>query len=259
MTTFIYPYKTGSQSVNNIKTGLKARIIRLTQSKFNPTKNKTILNWGSSTIPKEYTNCRIINSPDVVHLCSNKLTFFQKFGEHPSLIEHTTDHNKVLEALEKGHSICIRHKLTGHSGEGLEIFAPKDLLQKELPKALLYTVYKKKKEEFRCHVVDNKIIDIQRKALRTDDERPETPNFQIRSHNNGFIYVRNEEFDKAVIKIVETTVLDLHKETGLDFGAYDVIYNSKEKKAYVLEINTAPGLTGTTLENYVNAFKEMGL
>lgn len=43
---------------------------------------------------------------------------------------------------------------------------------------------------------------------------------------------------------------------GLDFGAVDVIWNQQKQMAYVLEINTAPGLEGTTLENYIKAFKE---
>jgi len=41
---------------------------------------------------------------------------------------------------------------------------------------------------------------------------------------------------------------------GLDFGAVDIVYNENDNKAYVLEINTAPGLSGTTLEKYVEVF-----
>jgi D-alanine-D-alanine ligase-like ATP-grasp enzyme len=44
---------------------------------------------------------------------------------------------------------------------------------------------------------------------------------------------------------------------GLNFGAVDVIYNEKENKYYVLEVNTAPGLSGTTLEKYVDAIIEL--
>jgi len=39
----------------------------------------------------------------------------------------------------------------------------------------------------------------------------------------------------------------------LDFGAVDIIYNEHEDKYYVLEVNSAPGLEGTTLEKYVEA------
>ncbi|MNY81884.1 hypothetical protein D3C86_2236870 [compost metagenome] len=44
---------------------------------------------------------------------------------------------------------------------------------------------------------------------------------------------------------------------GLDFGAADVIWNDHRKQAFVLEVNTAPGLTGTTLEKYAKALKEI--
>ena len=40
---------------------------------------------------------------------------------------------------------------------------------------------------------------------------------------------------------------------GLKFGAVDLIWNELENKSYVLEINTAPGLTGATLEKYAQA------
>ncbi|MNY63636.1 hypothetical protein D3C86_2006230 [compost metagenome] len=42
---------------------------------------------------------------------------------------------------------------------------------------------------------------------------------------------------------------------GLTFGAVDVIWNEYRHQAYVLEVNTAPGLTGTTLEKYAEAFR----
>lgn len=259
MTTFIYPYTGGSQSVRGLKDALQAKIIKLEGSRFKPAKTKTIINWGSSSLPSEYSSCRILNDPKIVGLCSNKLTFFKNFEGTPGLIDFTTDQKAVLEALEKGHSVCVRHKLTGHSGEGLEIFTPNDLLTKKLPSAPLYTVYKKKKHEFRIHVVRDSVIDVQRKALRTDDDRPDDPDFRIRSHANGFVFVRNEGLDKNIVKQVSNLVLSANKNIGLDFGAYDVIYNTKDKQGYILEVNTAPGLTGTTLENYVNAFKEMGL
>jgi D-alanine-D-alanine ligase-like ATP-grasp enzyme len=41
----------------------------------------------------------------------------------------------------------------------------------------------------------------------------------------------------------------------LDFGAVDVIWNEKEDKYYVLEVNTACGLEGTTLDKYVEQFR----
>jgi D-alanine-D-alanine ligase-like ATP-grasp enzyme len=41
---------------------------------------------------------------------------------------------------------------------------------------------------------------------------------------------------------------------GLDFGAVDLIV-AKDGRVYVLEVNTAPGIEGITLEKYVKAFQ----
>jgi len=41
---------------------------------------------------------------------------------------------------------------------------------------------------------------------------------------------------------------------GLDFGAVDIIYNQKKDVSFVLEVNTAPGLEGSTLNEYVKEF-----
>ena len=41
----------------------------------------------------------------------------------------------------------------------------------------------------------------------------------------------------------------------VDFGAVDVVWNQQNGQAYVLEINTAPGLAGQTITSYANAFR----
>jgi D-alanine-D-alanine ligase-like ATP-grasp enzyme len=43
----------------------------------------------------------------------------------------------------------------------------------------------------------------------------------------------------------------------LDFGAADVIYNAQQDRAYSLEVNSAPGIMGTTLVNYTNALRSL--
>lgn len=49
------------------------------------------------------------------------------------------------------------------------------------------------------------------------------------------------------------------KACGLDFGAVDIIWNNHYQKAYVLEINTAPGLEGSSVDNYRKAFEGYNL
>ena len=43
----------------------------------------------------------------------------------------------------------------------------------------------------------------------------------------------------------------------LDFGAVDVVWNATKNKAFVLEVNTAPGVEGTTLEEYKEYFENV--
>ena len=45
--------------------------------------------------------------------------------------------------------------------------------------------------------------------------------------------------------------------SGLTFGAIDVIWNEHQQKAFVLEINTAPGIEGTTVEKYAAKFRNL--
>ncbi len=96
------------------------------------------------------------------------------------------------------------------------------------------------------------VIHSSRKA-RKKDIPDEEVNWQVRNHKNGFIF-QHENFElpeECVVKAKEAVEL-----CGLDFGAVDIIWNDKQQRAYVLEVNTAPGLEGKTLEAYAKAFKE---
>ena len=76
-------------------------------------------------------------------------------------------------------------------------------------------------------------------------------NAKVRNLANGWIYAK----DNIVPLKEKATSLAIQsiEALGLDFGAVDLIYNEKYDTYYVLEINTAPGLTGTTLNNYTEA------
>jgi D-alanine-D-alanine ligase-like ATP-grasp enzyme len=59
------------------------------------------------------------------------------------------------------------------------------------------------------------------------------------------------------VDIVDNAALGAVSALGLDFGAVDVKCNRQGTRAAVLEVNTAPGLQGTTLRKYAEAL--MGL
>lgn len=99
--------------------------------------------------------------------------------------------------------------------------------------------------EFRVHVAFGKSIKIAEKIGGNSVVR----NFK---HGSTFMYPQNFSHKKTLRKVAKEAVMSL----GLDFGAVDVIY--KDKRFYVLEVNSAPSLTSAsdTLERYVRAFKE---
>lgn len=183
---------------------------------------------------------------------TNKLRTFQEFQrvQFDHVVPWTNDIKVAAEWLNLGQSVVVRHKLSGHSGEGIEIVDPAEGPGGLLP-APLYTQYVKKLKEFRIHVAFGNVIDVQEKRRRSE-VGSEADN-RIRNHHTGWVYCREEITEPDGMRDVAITAL---AALGLDFGAVDIIWNQKQNRCYVLEVNTACGLEGTTLSTYVNLVVE---
>jgi glutathione synthase/RimK-type ligase-like ATP-grasp enzyme len=255
---YILPYKMASASAKTLAQELKAIRIKKEGSRFKGSAEKTVINWGCSEVSDEVAKCRIINKPEAVKLAANKLHFFERMLQHNRhadwdertiAIPNFTTERRVAESwVNNGIIVVERHKLTGNSGEGIRLVEAGG----EITDAPLYVKYIPKKQEYRVHVANGRVVDLQRKARRREVP-DEQVNWRIRNHDNGFIFQRNNV--GAPRYVAEEAVLAV-SICGLDFGAVDVVYNEREGRAYVLEINTAPGLVGETLAGYVNRFKE---
>lgn len=248
---YIYPYKSGSQSAHALAEALSCPVIKHTNSKFRGAPTKTVINWGASKLPEHIIHSRVINCTSKVKQAGNKLRFFesQTVGTRPvegtsvifpRLVTWTANKDTAL----KWKTVVARTVLTGHSGQGIWIGPPDDTL----PEAPLYTKYVPKDSEWRVHIAFGEVIDVQRK-IRNPDREP--TDWKVRSHQNGFIYVR--ESGKPPSDVLDQAVL-CYNCSGLDFGAVDVIWSKKLEQAFVLELNCAPGITGHTVEVYRNAF-----
>lgn len=249
MSIFIYPYKVGSASATALKDALGARMIRRENSRFVGSEDKIVINWGNSVTPEEIEKANVLNKASAVKLATNKRTFFQAVDGQVSIPEYTTEFDVASTWVGEGQKVVVRESLTGHSGQGIVIIEDEDGWEEYNHKnARLYVKYIPKKDEYRVHVVNGEVVDTQQKAVRRGSNNN---NFQIRSHANGFIFKR--ENVKAPNSVLEEAVKAVGI-CGLHFGAVDVIYNTYRKAAYVLEINTAPGLEGATVDTYVDAF-----
>lgn len=258
----MFVYNTNSEGSKELRdafseAGMKVPRIAHKGSKFKSDKDKVVLNWGSSTERwPEYLNaCKIINPPSVVDKAINKINALEAFKKskvsHP---EFTTSAVKARGWVEDGEMVFARTRLTSHSGRGIVIMDPEHSDTWDVT-APLYVKYIPKKDEYRVHVVNKQVIDVQRKGLRAEFKGHADVNFKIRNLANGFIYVRND--GREVPKCVLDTAVSGIEALNLDFGAADILYNQKQNKAYIIEVNTAPGLAGTTVRNYVNAFVNM--
>lgn len=252
MKTFIYPYRNGSKSVKALKESLGAKVIKRDGSRFTGSPRKLVINWGCSTVPHTLGVCDLINHPYDVSMCANKLHFMQSLEGEASMPPWTTDKEIVREWLDAGDTVFARTILSGHSGEGILVVVP----GAPIPEAPLYTKYVKKRDEYRIHIGRDrdsniKVLHYQRKARRRDVPDGAV-NWQIRNHRNGFVFAHQ---DVVPPETVVREAIQAFVASNLDFGACDVGFNATNNLAVVYEINTAPGLEGTTLEKYCEFFQ----
>lgn len=243
MRLYVLPYINGSKSVRALKEELEATEIRRVGSLYRPRKGDVMINWGCSSSPLAKLPGMVVNSFEHVATFSCKLQAFNWFFDNKIATPIWTE-RKLL--AEEWPIVVCRTVLNGHSGQGIVIVNKGD----PLPDAPLYVQYTKKKHEYRVHFMAGNVIDIQKKMRRVGVEHDN----KVRNIHTGWVYGRE---DVAVPDCVIALANDVISKCPLVFGAIDIIYNEKYNTPLVLEINTAPGLYGTTLGKYVEAFDEL--
>ena len=241
----VFPYKLGSVSARSLARGLGIKRVRPT---YDARRKDIVINWGNSTGPYFQSSSNDLNKHTSIALACNKLKTFNKLnGQGFTHIPDYTVHKEEASSwLEAGHKVYCRTLLTSHSGNGIVIVEPGSTLVE----APLYTKDTKHKHEFRVHVFKGDVIDVQQKKRKLNAAHNGTG---IRNHSNGWIYARLNLDVPDIILEASTNAVDI---LGLDFGAVDIGYREVDGKAFLLEVNTAPGLVGTTLSIYVNRFKQ---
>jgi glutathione synthase/RimK-type ligase-like ATP-grasp enzyme len=185
-----------------------------------------------------------LNNPHAIALASNKLNTFTEleckgFEDIP---QYTISKDIAKHLIDMGDTIYCRSTVTGHSGRGIVIANTTN----ELINAPLYTVKTKHKHEYRVHVFRGQVLDIQMKRKRNGA----VGGTGIRNHANGWVYARAEIAPPEELLLSSINAVRL---LGLDFGAVDIGHRVIDNKFFVFEVNTAPGLEGTTLDKYSKA------
>ena len=177
---------------------------------------------------------RVLNKVEQFHVFNNKGI---------SCPSHTTTVQAARELECK--TLFARTIINGTNGRGIIEF---ERSSTEYPRAPLYTEYIPKKAEYRVHVFNGEVIDTQQKKKKRgfDDER----NTRIRNVDNGYVYCRDGINPPDGLA---TLAINAVNACNYQYGAVDIIWNQQKDKCFVLEVNSRPGLMGTTLEKYSDA------
>lgn len=219
-----------------------------------PTATKLLVNWGATTSTHYFPSSRTLNPPQNVRQASDKLKAFKALKGYVNIPEYTTSLEEAVEWAKN--SVVFGRSLKGTGGSDI---APSDTDEVGFYTSQFWTKYIKKSQEFRVHVMGGEARVIQRKALRVTNPDTGEPldtsevDFRIRNLVNGFVFTTSDASPHPTV--LEQAVKAVNR-LGLDFGAVDVIWNEYYGKAYVLEVNTAPGLEGDTITKYAEYIKE---
>lgn len=252
----IYPYKRGSRSAKKLTLGL-SNLLRLkvrrvyADGKYRPKLRSLFINYGSSQRPFWYNFVpqRALNDPQACFNAGNKLRAFNIFKENGLAIpDFTTSKQMAQSWLSDGDIVVCRTLLSAYGGRGIILSGGSQ--NRPLVDCQLYVKYKKKKKEYRVHVFNGQVIHVAEKRRMRRERRPEEFDGFIRNHANGWIFASNDVVAPADLSSL--AISGCHA-LNINFGAADIVWNKRENKCYLLEVNTAPGLEGVTLSKYTKA------
>lgn len=212
-----------------------------------------VINWGSTSRKSLSPDIRIINNPEGVALSSDKIKTFTKLQEAGlggNLPKWTTSIGEAFAMISTDLDTIYCRTLTRASeGRGIEVATEPN----QVVSAPLYTAKVDIEREVRIHVCNGTVIDFAQKkrmgSERLESEGIDSPDENIRSHSRGWIFARDGVTIPEEMKSVAVAAVTA---LGLDFGAVDMAI-TPQGNFKIFEINSAPGLEGTTLNSYYEA------
>ena len=217
-----------------------------------------VLNWGRSTPPPYYDNVirsgvRWLNTPQAVSVSSDKVKTLQACQDRGiSCLTFTEQMSTAQAWVDDGEIVYERHLSRGSRGRGIRLAD-----YGHVRPAPLYTMHYAATHEFRVGVTCGQITNyVQKKRMGTEKLAAlglEQADPMIRNHERGWVFCRHgiHRFLE-----VEQLAIDAVSAVGLDFGAVDILAIVHEDgsliNASVCEVNSAMGMEGTTLSNFIN-------
>lgn len=247
---YYLPYNIASGSIQQLKKAIGGLKIRKQGSQYSFSPNHLLVVWGHGDTPpwgsSILPSANILNHWSKLPYAINKLRAFKKFREAAvPTPDWTSSFSKAEEWITAGDVVFCRTKLSSMEGRGIVVAKKKS----ELVEAKLYTKLFPKDKEYRVHVFKGEVIDYVQKKLRNDAVDKPGRSRYIRNTENGWIFARQ---GVEISSAIRETAIKAVQALELDFGAVDLAV-SKNNNIVVFEVNTAPGLEGTTISRYAEA------
>uniref|UniRef100_A0AAU6W011 ATP-grasp enzyme n=3 Tax=unclassified bacterial viruses TaxID=12333 RepID=A0AAU6W011_9VIRU len=214
------------------------------------------LKWGSFTRTLEVANEDSIINNHAGQSSLNKKRCFELLRERGVPIPEFTTERAVAEDWIRagGFRVYERHSLTGSAGEGIVVANNLGDLSATVPP--LYTQgIKGKRREYRIHVFNMDGVQryfVQQKKRRAGFQEQENYTSEVRNLESGWIFA-NQDITQPRQVTLDAAVAAC-KALKLNFGAVDLIEQEKANGgSFVLEVNTAPGLQGATVNFYASS------
>lgn len=248
----------------NVTAKLLAEQLGLNCGKSPPsTNNKVVIVWGAKLPDRQaITGFMWLNRVDKVARNRNKFNALKIMAEHGVSVPHVIKASNREEVYERlatnGLTPLIGRKFTHQGGTNFYLCMQRRDVDKALEEGCGYFVdYIARSRELRYHVLNGKVIRVSEKVRKTPEEMEdgEEYNPHIWSHHNGWRF-RHLRLDNSIVtEEAKRESINAVESLEMDFGAVDVIYGD-DGKVYILEVNSAPGLEGHTLEIYIDEIKK---
>jgi len=223
------------------------RVTPNTVPKFRPERVKLVINYGCGTTPVWWgrlpADVVVLNTPEQVSVSCNKVSMQAHLPAGNRLL-FTTDKSNAQQTITNGGTIVSRTILNGHSGAGIVLSPPEPL-----PDAELYTVLKRGRNinEYRVWFNGNNTIDVaQKRRYNTERlnalgiDRNDRYGQVVRAHKFGWAFTRND------MNVTDTELFGtiVRASTAvITWGCVDVLIDSETRDWWIVETNTAPGMS----------------
>jgi hypothetical protein len=247
MSRIVFTPRKRSIGLNNLVESLRisgANVLKtkVVGSTYRKRVGDILINWGNSNPALDYD----INTTASIEVCSNKIKTFNKLSEAGlSLFVPDFFIDKHEAIRNNRYPIYCRTLVCSSEGRGTVVAYSEE----EVVDAPLYTIGVECLREVRLHIFKGSLISAQQKkrisSVRMTAEGFQGINDAIRNSAGGWIFARQ---GVVIPESVKNVAIRAANAVGVDMCAIDILCTLGNP--CILDINTAPGITGTTVEHY---------